>query len=58
MDKVDGQRYAGMLYETDVEALMKSNRSVRVRYFWGRTKWLNDQTWAGLSSFLAAKKFS
>ncbi len=52
-----GQRYLGMPYELDEQPLMKTNRAVRLRYFWGRTKWLNDQTAPGLGGFLAGKRF-
>ncbi len=53
----DGQRYFGMPYEVDAGAGMKTNRSPRLRYFWGRAHWLNTQAKAGLSKFLSSKRF-
>ncbi|MFH0727356.1 MAG: hypothetical protein V2B19_13590 [Pseudomonadota bacterium] len=56
---MEGQRYYGMPYELDEAAIMNVNRAVRMRYFWGRANWLNDQakTGANLNKFLEAKKF-
>ena len=57
----DGQRYFGMPYEVDAGGGMKTNRAVRLRYFWGRAKWLNGQAKAegdhGLKKFLSDKRF-
>jgi hypothetical protein len=55
----EGQRYFGMPFEVDGAPLMKNNRSVRLRYFWGRATWLNAQAAGGLNVFayLSAKRF-
>jgi len=54
---VDGQRFLGMPFEEDEQPLMKSNRSLRVRYLWCRAQWLNDHAGTALMPFLAAKRF-
>lgn len=51
------QRYLGMPYDVDDVPLMKSNRALRLRYFWGRAKWLNDKAGGTLNAFLGGRRF-
>lgn len=53
------QRYLGVPYKRDFSAIMNSNQATRLRYFWPRAKWLNDESQAGkkLDKFLKARKF-
>ena len=53
----DGQRYYGMPFEVDGAPIMKDNRSVRVRCYWGRAKWLNDMAPGTLVGLLSSKRF-
>ncbi len=55
--EIEGQRYPGMPYEADAGGIMNSNRSVRIRYFWGRANWLNDLAEGALEKFLAKRRF-
>lgn len=46
-----------MPFAIDAVPLMKSNRSVRMRYCWGRANWLNDKAQTNLDKFLSRKRF-
>jgi hypothetical protein len=53
------QYYPGMPYKRDKSSLMSVNQAVRMRMYWGRTSWVNDEAKGGktLNKFLSAKKF-
>jgi hypothetical protein len=58
----DQQEYFGMPYEMDTGAIMFENRAEpRLRYFWLRANWLNDNAKVGgadkVPEFLAQKRF-
>jgi hypothetical protein len=55
----NGQRCFGMPYQIDGVPMMKTNQSIRLRYYWGRTKWLNDMAAGAIGVFahLAGKRF-
>lgn len=53
------QRYPGIPYNRDAPSMMNPNRSPRLRMFWGRANWLNDES-AGngaISRFTQGKRF-
>ena len=53
------QRYLGVPYNRDEKSMMNTNRAPRLRMFWGRANWLNDEAAVGkdLNKFLAARSF-
>jgi len=53
----DAQRYPGVAYFRDEAGIMGVNRSPRLRMYWGRANWLNDESATTLNNFLAGKKF-
>lgn len=53
------QRYLGVAYYRDDASIMNVNRSPRLRMYWGRANWLNDESAAhgDLNKFLGARRF-
>jgi hypothetical protein len=55
----EGQRYKGIPYYRDDASMMQYNRSPRIRMYWGRANWVNDEAAAGksLNKFLGGRQF-
>lgn len=53
------QRYPGIPYNRDAPSMMNPNRSPRLRMFWGRANWLNDESKSGgrLNRFTQGRRF-
>lgn len=53
------QRYPGVPYYRDESSIMSVNQAVRLRQFWGRANWINDEAKATktLNKFLQGKQF-